>query len=73
MSAPHPDTSEDRHRTCVNVWVMLFAFLAVGLLYLVVEKIKGGVRPEDCHMAGFTHCEGSEPVITSPHRRDRLE
>lgn len=73
MSAPRPDTGDDRQRFRLNIWVALFAFLAVGLLYLVVEEIKSGVPPEDCHMAGFNQCKGNGPVITPPHRRDRLE
>jgi hypothetical protein len=74
MSTLHPDTDDDdQHRIRMNVWVMLFAFVAVGLLYLVVERIKDRVPPQDCHMAGFSHCQGNGPLITAPHRRDRLE
>jgi hypothetical protein len=45
-----------RRRQIFNVAAILAVVLLVGLAFALVEKIKAGVLPQNCHMAGFTDC-----------------
>jgi hypothetical protein len=47
--------------------------MAVGFLFWLVAHIHHNVLYQNCHMAGFRDCTGDQPIITPPHRRDKLE
>ena len=72
MRVPDSHRPEENGQT-MNTIVFIAVMLAVGLLYLVFVEIRHGVSQENCHMAGFRNCKGDLPIITSPHRRDKLE
>jgi hypothetical protein len=57
----------------LDYFVILLATALVAAFFLLVTHIKHSVQPQDCHMAGFRDCTGDAPVITAPHRRDKLE
>jgi hypothetical protein len=72
MVLPSPrEPSDDRRRT--NAIVLIGVLLVLALLFWLVTHIRRGVLYENCHMAGFRNCVSDRPIITAPHRRDRLE
>ena len=73
MLTDEPESgSHRRHRLDIIVVIAVIAFV-VSIL-LLVQMIKRGVEPQNCHMAGLNNCdEVNAPLITAPHRRARLE
>jgi hypothetical protein len=72
MDLPNPQRFNDNDQR-VKAIVLVAVLLALGLLFCLVTYIHHGVPYEDCHIAGFRNCVSDPPVITSPHRRDKLE
>jgi hypothetical protein len=70
------DDPENRssQRQWLNIIVAVAAIALVVSIFLLIQTIKHGIEPQNCHMAGFNNCgEINGPVITSPYRRGRLE
>ncbi len=70
MTVPGPSDNQTRR---LNVIVLIGVLLALALLFWLVTHIRHGILYQNCHMAGFRNCVSDRPIITAPHRRDRLE
>ena len=72
MRLTNPQPFNDNNQR-INAIALISVLMALGLLLWLVAHIRHGVPYEDCHMAGFRNCVSNPPIITSPHRRDKLE
>jgi hypothetical protein len=73
MLTDEPDNGSPQ-KQWLNIIVAIAAVVSVISIFLLVQTIKHGVEPQNCHMAGFRNCDDvNGPVITSPYRRGRLE
>jgi hypothetical protein len=45
-----------RRKQIFNVAALIATAALIGGTFLLVEKIKDSVLPQNCHMAGFTNC-----------------
>jgi hypothetical protein len=45
-----------RRNQIFNIAVLIATMALIGGTFLLVEKIKDSVLPQNCHMAGFTNC-----------------
>jgi hypothetical protein len=45
-----------RRNQIINVAAIIAAVALIGGTFLLVEKIKDSVLPQNCHMAGFKNC-----------------
>ncbi len=57
----------------MNAIVLIGVLMALAALFWLVGHMRHGVLYQNCHMAGFSNCISDRPIITAPHRRDRLE
>jgi hypothetical protein len=73
MSLQDSQPSNDNDAQRLNAIVLIAVLMVVGFLFWLVVHLRHGVLYENCHMAGFRNCISDCPVITAPHRRDRLE
>jgi hypothetical protein len=63
----------DQQNQRFDAIVLILVLMAVGAFFWLVAHIHNHVAPQNCHMAGFSSCVGDMPIMTPPHRRDRLE